>query len=79
MLETLTRSTDIGRAMVTGLCADLGGFKLPILRGLATRAPYFHNGAAATIEDLVNFYDKLFSAKFSHQGRADLAAFLRSL
>ncbi|MBV9603016.1 MAG: hypothetical protein JOZ87_40090, partial [Chloroflexi bacterium] len=79
MLETLNRSTDPGRAMVTGLCADLGGFKPPILRGLATHAPYFHNGAAATIEDVVNFYDTIFQAKFTDQDRDDLAAFLRSL
>jgi len=79
MLETLRRSTDPGRALVTGLCADLGGFKPPILRGLATRAPYFHNGAAESIEDVVNFYDVIFDAHFSRQDRADLQAFLRSL
>jgi cytochrome c peroxidase len=78
-VETLNRSTDLGRAMVTGLCADIGGFKPPILRGLATHAPYFHNGAAATIEDVVNFYDTIFQARFTDQERADLAAFLRSL
>jgi len=78
MLVTLTHSTDLGRAMVTGQCADLGGFKPPILRGLATRAPYFHNGAAATIEDLVNFYDTIFSMHLSSQERADLAAYLRA-
>jgi cytochrome c peroxidase len=75
----LSHSTDLGRAMVTGLCADIGGFKPPILRGLASHAPYFHNGAAAEIEDVVNFYDTIFQAKFTDQERADLAAFLRSL
>ena len=79
ILSTLNRSTDPGRALVTGLCADLGGFKPPILRGLATHAPYFHNGAAATIEDVVNYYDTILQAKFTDQDRADLAAFLRSL
>jgi cytochrome c peroxidase len=79
MLQTLNRSTDPGRAMVTGLCADIGGFKPPTLRGLASHAPYFHNGAAATIEDLVNFYDTIFQAHFTVQDRADLAAFLRSV
>jgi cytochrome c peroxidase len=77
--ESLTHTTDPGRALVTGLCADLGGFKPPILRGLATRAPYFHNGSAATIDDVVNFYDVIFQAKFTTQDRTDLAAFLRSL
>jgi len=79
IFETLQRSTDPGRALVTGLCADLGGFKPPILRGLATRAPFFHNGAAENIEDVVNFYDVIFDAHFSRQDRVDLEAFLRSL
>jgi len=79
ILESLHRSTDPGRALVTGLCADLGGFKPPILRGLATRAPYFHNGAAETIDDVVNFYDVIFQANFSSRDRSDLAAYLRSL
>ena len=78
-LGSLNRSTDLGRAMVTGLCADIGGFKPPILRGVATHAPYFHNGAAATIDDVVNFYDTIFQARFTDQDRADLAAFLRAL
>jgi len=57
------RPTDPRRALVTGLCADLGGFKPPILRGVATRAPY----------------DVIFDAHFSTQDRQDLAAFLRAL
>ncbi|MGH9567661.1 MAG: hypothetical protein ACRD4I_16930, partial [Candidatus Angelobacter sp.] len=48
--ETL-QTTDPGRAMVTGKWADIGKFKGPILRGLAGRAPYFHNGSAATLLD----------------------------
>lgn len=79
IFETLNTSTDPGRALVTGLCGDIGGFKPPILRGLASRAPYFHNGAAATIEDVVNYYDTILSAHFTDQDRADLAAFLRAL
>jgi len=79
MLETLNRSTDPGRALVTGACADIGAAKPPILRGLATRAPYFHNGAAETIEDVVNYYDVILRANFSRQDRADLEAFLRAL
>ena len=43
--------TDPGRALITGKWADIGKFKGPILRGLAGRAPYFHNGSAATLED----------------------------
>lgn len=49
------------------------------LRGLASRAPYFHNGSALTLSDVVNFYDKRFSIGFTTQEKADLVAFLSSL
>jgi cytochrome c peroxidase len=71
--------TDIGRAMISGKCADIGKFKGPILRGLAARAPYFHNGGAATLLDVVNFYDGRFGIGFTKQQKSDLVAFLSSL
>jgi cytochrome c peroxidase len=71
--------TDIGRAMITGLCEDIGKFKGPILRGLAARAPYFHNGGAATLLDVVNFYDGRFGIGLTNQQKSDLVAFLSSL
>jgi cytochrome c peroxidase len=71
--------TDVGRAMVTGKCADIGKFKGPILRGLAGRAPYFHNGSAATLMDAVNFYDTRFVLHLSQQNKDDLVAFLKTL
>jgi len=74
-----TQVTDIGRAMVTGKCADIGKFKGPILRGLAGRAPYFHNGSAATLMDAVNFYDTRFNLNLSQQDKDDLVAFLKTL
>src|SRR4029077_9099319 len=72
-------TTDIGRAMVKGLWSDIGKFKGPILRGLAARAPYFHNGSAATLEDAVDFYDTRFKIGFTAQEKSDLAAFLNTL
>src|SRR5262245_34846012 len=71
--------TDPGRAMISGNCADIGKVKGPILRGLAGRAPYFHNGSAATLADVVNFYDRRFGIGFTDQQKQDLVAFLRSL
>ena len=71
--------TDIGRAMVTGKCADIGKFKGPILRGLAGRAPYFHNGSAATLMDAINFYETRFNLNLSQQDKDDLVAFLETL
>lgn len=73
------KTTDPGRAMITGKWKDVGRFKGPVLRGLAARAPYFHNGLAATLEDAVDFYDRRFGIGFTVQERADLAAFLRAL
>ena len=73
------RTTDPGRALVTGRCEDVGRFKVPALRGLAARAPYFHNGSAETLEDVVEFYDRRFSIGLTGAERADLIAFLRAL
>jgi len=72
-------TTDPGRALVTGRIADVGKFKPPILRNLATRAPYFHNGAAETLDDLVNFYNARFQLNLTDQEHDDLVAFLRAL
>ena len=71
--------TDIGRAMKSGNCADIGKVKGPILRGLAGRAPYFHNGAAATLNDVVEFYDQRFNLNLSARQKSDLVAFLQTL
>ena len=71
--------TDPGRALITGKWDDIGRFKGPILRALSGRGPYFHNGAAETLRDVVNFYDKRFEMNLSEQEKADLVAFLRAL
>jgi cytochrome c peroxidase len=73
------RTTDPGHALVSGAIADAGRFKPPILRGLAARSPYFHNGVAGEIEQLVDFYDTRFQIGLSDQDRADLAAFLEAM
>ena len=73
------QTTDPGRALITGKWADIGKVKGPILRGLASRAPYFHNGSAKTLADVVNFYDQRFGVGFTAQEKADLAAFLAVL
>jgi cytochrome c peroxidase len=71
--------TDPGLSLFTGKCADIGKVKGPILRGLAARAPYFHNGAAATLADIVEFYNQRFDIGFTDQQKTDLVAFLSSL
>jgi len=71
--------TDPGRAMISGKCADIGKTKGPILRGLAARAPYFHNGSGTTLLDVVNFYDRRFNLGLAERQKLDLVAFLNSL
>jgi len=71
--------TDVGRAMISGKCADVGKVKGPILRGLAGRAPYFHNGAAASLNDVVEFYNERFNLSLTEQQKSDLVAFLQTL
>ena len=72
-------TTDPGRALITGKCADIGKFKGPIPRGLAARAPYFHNGSAAGLKDVIKFYNIRFDMGLTEREQADLAAFLSAL
>ncbi len=76
--NALIQTTDPGRALVTGRWKDIGRFKGPILRGLAARAPYFHNGSAATLTDVVQFYNNRFGIGFTDAEVSDLVAFLRA-
>jgi hypothetical protein len=71
--------SDTGRGNVTGLWGDLGRFKTPTLRALAQRAPYFHNGIAATLEDVVRHYEEFLGFVFTDEQRDDLVAFLKAL
>jgi cytochrome c peroxidase len=71
---------DPGRAMITGKCEDLGKVKVPSLRGLAARAPYFHNGSAADIPAVISFYQRrFFTFSLNAQAQTDLTNFLNSL
>ncbi|HYT57497.1 MAG TPA: hypothetical protein VEQ38_22555 [Verrucomicrobiae bacterium] len=73
------QTTDPGRALITGKWKDIGRFKGPILRGLAARAPYFHNGSAKDLQAVVEFYESRFGITFTRQEKDDLIAFLRTL
>lgn len=75
----IAQTTDPGRAVITGQFAHVGQFKGPILRGMSARPPFFHNGVAATLEAVVEFYDARFKANFTPQEKADLVAFLKAL
>ncbi len=72
-------TTDPGKALITGNCGDLNRVKGPILRGLAARAPYFHNGAAASLLEVVNFYNKRFQMNLTADQKRELVSFLNAL
>jgi cytochrome c peroxidase len=75
------QTTDPGRALRTGKWTDMDRFKVPSLRGLSARAPYFHNGIAATLDEVVSHYEAELSFKFDEKpgDREALIAFLEAL
>jgi cytochrome c peroxidase len=72
-------TTDPGKGLFTGLCADVSRTKVPTLRGLAARAPYFHGGTAADLPQLVRFYNARFQMNLNPGQQADLVNFLNAL
>lgn len=67
---------DPGRALISGKCEDVGAIVIQQLRALAARAPYFSNGSAANLRELVDFYDRRFNIRLTEQERIDLVNFL---
>lgn len=83
-------SEDDGRFAVTGDEKDRGAFKTPTLRNVAQTAPYMHDGSEATLEDVVEFYNKggedkpgkselIKPLNLTEGQKADLVAFLKAL
>ncbi len=72
-------TSDLGQALIDGNFDHVGKFKGPLLRGLAARAPYFHNGSARTLLDVVHFYENRFGLVLTPREESDLVAFLNSL
>ena len=81
---------DAGRVVVTGVPEDTGKFKTPTLREIERTAPYMHDGSIATLEDVVDFYDRggndnpcrdqeLRPLRLTEEEKTALVAFLRSL
>jgi hypothetical protein len=76
---TVVLTNEPGKALITGKCADIGRFTTSPLRGLAARAPYFSDGSAANLTDVVNFYNKRFNIGLTTQNIQDLVNFLNTL
>jgi cytochrome c peroxidase len=81
---------DEGRALVTGRAEDRGAFKTPTLREVEHSAPYMHDGSLASLEEVVDYYDRggnrhalldqeLRPIGFTASEKHALVAFLRTL
>lgn len=81
---------DLGRYDVTHVEADKGAFKTPTLRSIALTAPYMHDGAFKTLEEVIDFLDAGGGANkhldpmvkplhLTAKEKADLLAFLKAL
>jgi len=75
------QTTDPGRALRSGKWADMDLFKVPSLRGVVARAPYFHNGIAANLDEVLRHYETELGFKFDELpgDREALIAFLEAL
>jgi cytochrome c peroxidase len=80
---------DLGRFVVTKNEKDTGAFKTPTIRNVALTAPYMHDGSVATLEDVVDWYDKgghpnphlsdkIKPLTLTAQDKADLVAFMQA-
>jgi cytochrome c peroxidase len=72
-------TSDPGYALTTGRCADVGKITLQSMRGLAARAPYFSNGSAKTLRDVVDFYDRRYDIGYTEQEKQDLVNLMGAL
>ncbi len=81
---------DLGRALYTKRATDNGAFKTPTLREIARTAPYMHDGSLATLEDVVEYYNKgglpnpnldqrMKKLDLTEQDKKDLVEFLKAL
>jgi len=75
-----TSNPAIGRAAVTGNEVDRMSFKVPTLRNVELTYPYFHDGAAHTLEEAVEVMGRLqLGREYKPQEVADIVAFLKTL
>lgn len=83
-------SKDPGRFNIRKVAAMKGAFKTPTLRDVALSAPYYHDGSAATLREVVDHYARggddrsnvspdVRPLPLSEQDRQDLVAFMHAL
>jgi hypothetical protein len=78
-LGRVVYTQDPGYALTTGRCEDIGKITTQQMRGLAGRAPYFSNGSAASLRELVEIYDRRYNIRFTEQETQDLVNLMKVL
>ncbi len=76
--DVVSEPESSGRASLASRSATKQ-YRTTPLRGLWQHAPYFHNGAAPTLEAVVELYDTRKNLSLTSQQKADLVAYLKSL
>lgn len=71
-LGRVVYTQDPGYALTTGQCRDIGKITMQSFRGLAARAPYFVNGSARSLREVVDFYDRRYRIGYTEQEKQDL-------
>ena len=80
---------DLGRYAISKDEKDKGAFKTPTVRNAALSAPYMHDGSLATLEEVVEWYDKgghpnphlsdkIRPLKLTAEEKADLVEFMKA-
>ena len=93
MIDALAKEVgghELGRVLITYQVFDIGSYRTPSLRNIALTAPYFHDGSAKTLADVVKFYNAgglqninrewdLEALALTDEEQRELVAFLESL
>jgi cytochrome c peroxidase len=69
----------VGQDPAAALRSKTGLYRATPLRGLWQRAPYFHDGGAATVDDVITHYQDLLGFNLTQEARFNLAQYLLSL
>jgi mono/diheme cytochrome c family protein len=75
----LHAASEVGADPVEAERSVTGKYRTTPLKGVWHRAPYFHDGSAASLSDVVNRYDTTFSLALADSEKTDLVSYLKSL
>jgi hypothetical protein len=78
-LGRVVYTQDPGYALTTGKCIDIGKVTMQSMRGMAARPPYFSNGSAQTLREIIDFYDRRYQMALTETEKQDLVNLMSAL